>query len=157
MNEIIEKFDHEYKKSNKKAKGSNFLLTINFNQIENENVRNVAEEINKNLFSKDNFPRFLCYYNRGKRGPLDPKDLLSVRIKAGVEIGKKTNQTHIHALVVVKHTSNVQINLPLLKKIIYRIGSEKLYNGDINKKVYVNVKGLPNAQINFEEYIDKDK
>ena len=158
MEEIIEVFNHEYSIANskKKVKGSTFLLTINFNQVENEKVRSVAEELSENLFDKTNFTKLLCYYNRGKRSLLPPQDLIEVKVKSQIEIGKKTNQTHIHALIIVKHTSNVQVNLPLLKKIIYKVGREHLYDGNINKKVYVNIKGLPNASINFEEYIMKD-
>lgn len=158
MEEIIKKFNHEYSRQNTgKIKGSTFLLTINANQKESEKNRKTLEELIDNLFSEKNFPKFLCKYNpkTRQRTPLPMNELVSTKIKSAIEIGDKVEEIHIHALIVVKHKSNVQINLPLLKKIVYKVGTHQLYEGDEKKKIYVNVKGLANAQINFEEYIMK--
>jgi len=148
----------------KKVKGSDFLITINSNKSVNcddkctvdriEQIKETTEELAKNLFSKENIPKLLVVYKNKQRVPLTTfSDIRDIKSKSVVEIGPNRGFIHIHAYIRVIHTTNIQINTPMLKKVANVIFRDVLTINGVYKKPYVSVKGVASSAVNFEAYV----
>lgn len=118
-----------------KIKTSLFLLTINSNQVitdkECNTVRRKMSEFKKEIRGiLETIPEYIKV-----NGHAVPDDSMIINVKSFTEIGKKQNRLHCHAIVEIRHNSNIHIDVKKITEITgYYVNCTFMRSsGDINR------------------------
>lgn len=161
-------------KPKSKERASMFLVTINTNKSYHgaesyESLKSLEarfKDIAENLFSPQNSVHLLQDIGRpGSRLAANPipasrsQNIKSIDSKVQIEANTDGRAfLHLHALIKVVHQTRVRVNLPLLKRIVYkRLDPEwDAKNNPSGGKFrpYINVRGMKNASFNLENYVN---
>ena len=132
-----------------------FLITINTNKSFNsvnltslekmQDIKTCFENMNHKLFSENNIMKLLVRVEgRGserKQFDIDRDLIKSIKAQTSIEANLKMRGfLHSHTSINVIHKNKVQINLQLLKRVIYKSLEDCLTIDGEYKKPYVNVK-----------------
>jgi hypothetical protein len=156
--------------------GSIFTLTINTNKSLNTKneavierlpeIKQCFEDLAANLFAERNLPKIIEIFQfststlqtagKAKEKVIMPFDQDKIKdIKAETVIEANTDGLgflHLHSVITVIHKEKVQINLKLVKAVVYRKLEKCLTFDGKYKKPYVSVRGRKTAYA-IENYL----
>lgn len=151
-----------------KLKQSDFLITINTNKTyqccEKERIAKMPEiervfrELVNSLFSQENVGHLVVGVRRNANGKNEqfrpPIGIKSITAKTNIEANAEgLGFLHTHTYIRVVHSSKVQIDIGLIKKITYKILEPVLtFNGKFLKP-YVNIQGTHSSAFSIDEYV----
>lgn len=147
--------------------GSIFLITINSNKSMNtrdpgileriDEIEKCLKEISDVLFSEKNVMKLLCVPLENKQKEnIDPENVKSIKVNSQLEANREERGfVHLHTTINVVHKKKIQIDLNLLKRVVYRKMNDCLtFNGKFYKP-YVNVRGQKTAY-SIEQYANTE-
>lgn len=143
------------KKKKAEYSGSIFLITINSNKSYNsrdigtvnnlEEIENCFKELSEKLFKNNAAKLLVQVEGRGtdkKIIPLEKDDIKNIDSVSQLEVNKDGRGfIHMHTTLTVIHKKKIQINLELLKRVVYRKMEPCLTIDGKYYKPYVNVRG----------------
>ena len=149
----------EEKKITKRYRWSNFLITINTNLRfdipdgpEYLNLEQRLVDTFSYIIDSNNIWNYLLLREKGvnKPFPNNPEFIEStfkeVETSGRCEVAPQTKCLHLHGFMRFKHRTTIQLNHSLMEKDL----KEK-----IGIPIYLNFKGTGDANLNFENYINK--
>ena len=156
----------ENKKAKKdKERTSLFIITINTNKsfnCDNECakkrmpvVKIFFEKLIGKLFKVENIPKLLAGpLKDGKNGKIDLNKIIDVKAVTKIEANLDIRGfLHSHTYIKIIHKTKVQINIPLLRKIVYNALEGVLTIDGEFKHPYINVKGLRSVEAALKNYV----
>lgn len=130
------------KKIDKEVKNSSFLLTINTN-IADPRIKEPLRRATNWMF--ENLNQFLTFRNARAEQGLNLID--NIIIESAIEQGNKLHRIHLHSLIKIEHRTNLQLNLPKLRK--YFEDALDLPN------LHINVQYIKDTTFSIRKYISK--
>ena len=144
--------DFNQVKQNEKVKQSNFYITVNTNQsykVNKEGLENDTEVFEGVI--KDVLGNINNYINLPPGTQWDDNTIKDVDIQYVVERGNQKGFLHCHALIKIKHTTNVKLNYKTFKaKIQNDLGLKNIYF-----KNYISKANDDNILNYIDKYVKK--
>jgi len=136
----------------KKVKSSLFFITINSNHtvtsLQQAGKLELFEEICDAITSEQEI-RNWSIIHAISRQPVDPKDIISVeRIAFGIETGTNKHMKHAHAVLRIRHTSFIQLNVKDLQMTVRNALG-------LGKNIYLDCRGLNDQAETLAQYTMK--
>lgn len=135
---------HLCKMPPKKQKLSTFYITLNTNRT----VDIVSVEQLKTAWKSyyQNIEEFLKFRSGSLQTEL-PK-IKSIKSQAACEVGKSFSRVHIHALIKIEHTSNIQLNVDK---------SREFFENSLGiDGIHIHVKYVKDELFNIKKYLGKN-
>ena len=152
-----------------KVHGSAFIITINTNKTYNsadekaiERLPAIRERFTKllqALFSESNLPKIIqeVYTENGVKKFRMTNKLINIKARTDIEANIENRgflHSHTYIQVVVRDV-NIQVNMSLIKPVIYAALKDVLTVDGKFKKPYVSVKGERSSEVALEAYLGK--
>ena len=150
-----------------RERSSIYDITINTNKSLNSNnsiefisqLKDMLKSFLVAVTRDDKFKKFIT--DMGKVGtprteykPASPDIIKKIDISNTLEANiNGRGFLHSHTIVKILHTSRVQINMELFKKVFYRYSKDLLTIGGKYEMPYIHVKGVADTAFNMENYV----
>lgn len=138
----------------KRLKFSSFFITVNTQAYFTSDESNFKEEADRlkdtfdnliNQSTMDNFITIKAPQDNNK----DLKEIIrDINVYKVLELGTKQNRLHLHAMIIINHYSNLQLNLKHIRDS---------FDSEYNKNIHINldlVKNKDDVQV-ILEYMSK--
>lgn len=157
------------KKKNNRLRQSLFLLTINTNKTFNcvdkcklERLPLIKQKLItllEDLLSKKNILKLtldLGPVGSNERKQINPDKVKNIEVRSQIEANLKgAGFLHSHSLIEITHDTRVQLDLLLMKNIIYKYLQKVLtFDGKFSKP-YINLRATKSQEFAMQNYVSE--
>lgn len=130
-------------KKQPKSHLSTFLLTINPNQLKNDNIKKLKESYEVFYENIENFI---------KNKQSQEAKITKITNEASIEKGTRRHAYHLHSLLKIFHTGKIHMDLEKIREFF----NKEIPLGD-DKKIYIQCKYVNDPTFSIQNYFRKEQ